>query len=190
VVVKPNYQYVPNLSKLLVELNVDQYQFAFVHAIGNAGLYFDKMVPYVSLASVYIKKGLQIGIDSGRKVMAEAMPYCVMQGFERYVSELYIPETEIFEGGQIKKNFDVLRKTDGKGLFNQCLKCRFRLICEGPWKEYPMHRGDLEFSPVFGKLISSTNELLSDELEFPINPESNFGIRVYANNFRNAYVKK
>lgn len=184
VVVKPNYRYVPQLSNLFVSLGVDQYQFAFVHSTGNTALYFDKMMPFVSLAAPFIKRGIQIGISSGKLVMAEAMPYCVMQGFERYVSELYIPPTAVSEGNQLKRDFEKIRKVEGKTLFEQCKECRFRLICEGPWKEYPDKRGSSEFRPVPGKLIQSTQEIFDNEDEFPKNPEKVFGKFVYDNNFR------
>lgn len=184
VVVKPNYRYVPQLSSLFVELGVEQYQFAFVHSVGNTEIYFDKMMPFVSLAAPFIKRGLQIGVDGGKHVMAEAMPYCMMQGFERFVSELYIPPTDIFEGNQIRKDFAVIRKNDGKTLFEQCATCRFRNICEGPWKEYPERRGSSEFRPVPGKLIMSPDDILDNESEFPQNPEKTFGKFVYDNSFR------
>ncbi|MFP4118002.1 MAG: radical SAM protein, partial [Candidatus Woesearchaeota archaeon] len=52
-VVKPNYRYAPNIAKLFSELGVDQFQFAFVHALGNAQDNFEEMVPIKSLAVPY-----------------------------------------------------------------------------------------------------------------------------------------
>ncbi|MBN2880596.1 radical SAM protein [Candidatus Woesearchaeota archaeon] len=184
VVVKPNYRYVPELAKLFVKLDVDQFQFAFVHAVGNAMLYYDKMIPFVSLVSPYVKKGLQIGLDNNKRVMAEAMPYCVMQGYERYVSELYIPQTRISEGNELRLDFETIRKTQGKTLFPQCLECAFSQICEGPWLEYPQQRGSSEFKPVPGKKILSTQEILDDYIRFPENPFKAFGPDVFRNDFR------
>jgi len=148
VVVKPNYRHLPEIAKLLINLKVDQYQFAFVHATGNAQDNFESIVPKVSLAAPYIHKGLQIGIDAGKKVMAEAMPYCVMHGYEDYVSELYIPETEIRGLKKYEPDFESVRKTQGKTKFPQCKDCEYDSICEGPWKEYPEKFGSKEFQPV------------------------------------------
>ncbi|MBN2422218.1 radical SAM protein [Candidatus Woesearchaeota archaeon] len=154
VVVKPNYRHLPEMAQMLVDLGVNQFQLAFPHPIANAHKNFDQMVPCVSLAAPYIHKGLQVGISSGLKVMAEAMPYCVMKGYEKYVSELYIPQGEIRDINAVTLNWEKVRKEEGKMKFSQCKKCRYDLICEGPWKEYPEKRGSLEFRPVEGKKIT------------------------------------
>lgn len=161
VVVKPNYRYLPNLAKLLVKLKVDQFQFAFAHAVGNAYKYYEQMMPWVSLASPYIKKGLQIGIDNGTKVMAEAMPFCTMEGYEKYCSEFYIPRTEIRDINSFDPAFEKTRKEQGKIKFSQCKECKFDIICEGPWKEYPEKRGSDEFKPVLGKKIRDMKDIYS-----------------------------
>lgn len=148
VVVKPNYRYLPKLAELFVYLKVDQYQFAFMHAVGNAEKNFDQMMPWVSLAAPYIHQGLQIGADAGIKVMAEAMPYCQMQGYENYISENYIPEGEILDINMHAKDWGNIRKTEGKVKFPQCKTCKHDNVCEGPWKEYPEKRGSEEFQPV------------------------------------------
>ena len=161
VVSKPNYRYLPEIATLFVKLGVDQFQFAFVHAGGNAWKNFDSIVPRVSLAAPYIHKGLQIGIDAGIKVMAEAMPYCIMKGYEKYVSELYIPETEIMDAKVKVKSFTIVRQTKGKVKFSQCKKCKYELICEGSWREYPEKRGSEEFQPVEGEKIRSREEIIN-----------------------------
>ena len=159
VVVKPNYRYLPYLAKLLVKLKVNQFQFAFVHAVGNAYTNFEQMMPWVSLAAPYIKKGLQIGIDNRIKVMAEAMPFCTMKGYEKYCSEFYIPPTEIRDINSYDPTFEKTRKEQGKMKFPQCKECRYDKICEGPWKEYPEKRGSDEFKPVPGKKIRSMKDI-------------------------------
>ena len=148
VVVKPNYRNLPEIARLLVKLKVDQFQFAFVHPIGNANKYYDSVVPVMSLAAPYIHKGLQIGIDAGIKVMAEAMPYCMMKGYEDYVSEKFIPETEIMDINMVVDDYKAVRIKEGKAKFPQCKKCKYDDVCEGPWKEYPEKRGNKEFVAV------------------------------------------
>jgi MoaA/NifB/PqqE/SkfB family radical SAM enzyme len=160
VVVKPNYRYIPELAELFVKLKVDQFQFAFVHAVGNAEKNYDMMMPWVSLTVPYIKKGLQIGINNGIKVMAEAIPFCVMDGYEKYCSETFIPPTQIRDfGGIIDPKFEETRVKEGKLKHEKCNKCKFDLICEGPWREYPEKRGWGEFKPIPGKKIKSIEEI-------------------------------
>ncbi len=160
VVVKPNYRYLPGLAELFVKLKVDQFQFAFVHAVGNARDNYDMMMPWVSLAAPYIKKGLQIGIDNGIKVMVEAVPFCLMDGYEKYCSEIFIPPTQIRDlGGIIDPKFEETRVKEGKAKHEKCKKCKYDLVCEGPWKEYPEKRGWDEFKPVPGKNIEKIEEI-------------------------------
>lgn len=149
VIVKPNYQNAPQIARLLVKLGVTQYQLAFVHAMGNAYKNFDAMVPRMSLAAPYIRKGLQVGIDAGINVMAEAVPICLLPGYERYASEFFIPQTMI--RGKKEQNTDDFtsqRRNLGKIKFPKCKKCKWDKVCEGPWREYPEKRGDEEFQPV------------------------------------------
>jgi len=148
VVTKYNYKYLPEIAKLLINLEVDQFQFAFVHPIGNALKNFDDIVPKISDAAEYIHKGLQIGIDAGIKVMGEAMPYCLMHGYEKYVSENYIPKTEVRDAGYVIYEYSKKRKKEGKMKFPQCKDCKYSRVCEGPWKEYPKRMGSREFRPV------------------------------------------
>ncbi len=164
VVVRPNYRYLPDIARLLVDLNVDQFQFAFMHAVGNAELNYDKMMPKVSLAVPYIKEGLQIGLDNNIKVMVEAVPFCLMKGYERYCSEFYIPKTEIRDIDRFDPAFELTRKKEGKTKFPKCKTCRYDLLCEGPWKEYPAKMGDDEFHPVPGKLLGF-KDLFPEKLE-------------------------
>ncbi|MBW2977570.1 radical SAM protein [Candidatus Woesearchaeota archaeon] len=164
VVVKKNYKDLPKIAKLLVKLNVDQFQFAFVHPIGNAWKNFNSVVPKISLASPYIKKGLEIGIKAGKSVMAEAMPYCLMREYEDYVSEKFIPETEIIDGNTIIEDYKSVRIKQGKSKFSQCKNCKYNLACEGPWKEYPQKLGNKEFKPNTPKLDKKTQILYIKKL--------------------------
>lgn len=148
VVTKPNYRCLPDIARLLVKLEVSQFQLAFVHPVGNAYDNYDSIVPVMSLAAPYIRKGLQTGIDAGIKVMAEAMPYCMMQGYENCISEKYIPHTEVREMNCLIPDHKKIRVGEGKIKFPQCKECLYGKICEGPWKEYPEKKGCEEFKAV------------------------------------------
>jgi len=148
VISKANYRFLPNIASLLIGLGVNQYQFAFVHALGNASKFFDEIVPRKSDVIPYIKEGLDLGIKKGLRVMAEAIPLCLMKGYVRCVSEFYMPSTEVREKGEVIERFEEVRIRNGKTKFPKCLQCKYDGICEGPWKEYPQYYGDEEFQPV------------------------------------------
>lgn len=148
VITSQNYQYLPEIASLLVKLKVDQFQFAFVHIMGNALRYYKKIVPRLSQVIPYIKRGLDVGIKAGTRVMAEAVPFCLMKGYENYLSEIYLPPTQIKEVGWQIDNFEEVRKNEAKKKFLSCLECKCYDRCEGPWKEYPQLFGEEEFKPV------------------------------------------
>ncbi|MFW5847125.1 MAG: radical SAM protein, partial [Nanoarchaeota archaeon] len=163
VVCKENYKDLPKVAELFAKLKVDQFQFAFMHAMGNAEENFDTLMPNMTQCSTYIKKGLDIGRENKIMCMVESLPFCLMRGYEDHISESYIPQTQIRGVNfQNTDDFKTLRQTQGKAKFTQCHDCRFQHICEGPWREYPEKLGDKEFLPVpFQKF----NENMFDYIE-------------------------
>jgi len=151
VITKLNYKDLPNLARLFVGLKTDQFQFAFMHInqiIANDPKTIKEIVPKKSEVMPYVKKGLQIGLNGGLKVMTEAIPYCFMQGYEKYIAERMIPEADVFDADFQIKDYSKYRKTQGKTLGPNCNKCKYFKICEGPWREYPEIFGWGEFKPV------------------------------------------
>ncbi len=148
VIVKPNFRNLPQIAKLLAILKVDQFQFAFVHAVGEAGKNFNSIVPRKKLVEPYVKAGLNIGIKAGISVMTEAIPYCFMKGYENYVAEKIIPQTKIYDADFILEDYTKFRLVEGKAKGDKCKSCKMEKICEGPWKEYPERFGWDEFKPI------------------------------------------
>lgn len=151
VINKYNFKFLPQIAELLIKLGVNQYQFAFIHALSKDRDRFRDLVPRKSEVVPYLIKGLELGIKRGLIVMAEAMPLCLMRGYEKYASEFYIPPTEVKERGLTIKNFEEVRIREAKLKFSQCPVCKYNTVCEGPWKEYVDYYGDEEFKPVMGK---------------------------------------
>ncbi|MCX6744497.1 MAG: radical SAM protein [Candidatus Parcubacteria bacterium] len=148
VITTKNYQDLPSIANLLVELNVDQFQFAYVHIIGSAAKNKEWIVPRKTDVMPFVKRGLDIGIRANKRVMTEAIPYCLMQGYGYYIAEKQIPETQIYDGDGLLKNYKEYRTIRGKVKREECKKCKFFNDCEGPWKEYPEIYGWDEFNPV------------------------------------------
>ncbi len=148
VIVKSNYRHLPDISRLLISLEVDQFQLAFVHPEGNAFLNFDRVVPLKTLVMPYVHESIDIAKKSRTGIMVEAYPFCFMRGFEEYCSEKYIPPTEVRKSGSVDKDFTKTRQICGKEKSEDCRRCRMYAQCEGPWKEYPQKRGWSEFRPI------------------------------------------
>ncbi len=147
VITRPNYRHLPDMARLFSALKVDQFQFAFVHALGSAEQNFEMIVPRKSLVEPYVKKGLSVGLKAGCRVMTEAIPYCFMSGYEAFVAERYIPHTKIIDAEHVVENYTDYRWNEGKLKGPPCKKCAYNDVCEGPWREYPEAFGWDEFKP-------------------------------------------
>ena len=150
VVVRANFRNLPHLARLLVGLGVEQFQFAFVHPVGTVGEVLTATVPRLEMVAPYLMRALQIGRDAGRRVYSEAVPYCIVPGYEACVVETRIPRTRVVDAGVIVEDYRAYRLDEGKLRGPRCSSCRWFDSCEGPWREYPEQYGFDEFRPVAG----------------------------------------
>ncbi len=148
VVVRANVRSLPALARRLVALGVDQFQFAFVHPVGTAGDHFTATVPRLEIAAPYLMGGLRIGLEAGVRCYTEAVPYCILPGFEDCVVESRIPRTKVVDAGVTVEDYTDYRLHEGKKKGPDCVRCRVFEVCEGPWREYPEHYGFSELRPV------------------------------------------
>jgi len=148
VITKSNYRHLPEIAKILIGLDVDQMQFAFVHPLGAAGKNFDSIVPRMEMVIPYLKKAIEIGRVLNRKVMTEGVPFCLLAGYEGSISETVMPDIKIFERVGVINDYTKTRIMKDKAKGPECVRCIYNNICEGPWKEYPQAFGWEEFKPV------------------------------------------
>jgi molybdenum cofactor biosynthesis enzyme MoaA len=148
VITKSNFRHLPEISWLLTQTRVPYIQFAFVHMLGNAFKYRYSVVPRKSLIAPYVKKAIDIGSSAGAKMTTEAIPFCFMSGYERYIAETNIPRTKVFDLDYTIEDFTVVRQNEAKTKGPLCVTCRHDKICEGPWKEYTEMFEWEEFKPV------------------------------------------
>lgn len=148
VVTRSSYRHLPDIARLLVSLGVDQLQLAFVHPVGTAGDRFASVVPRMELAAPYLMAALRIGIDAGKRAFTEAVPYCILPGYEGCVVERYIPRTAVYDAETTIADYTRYRLDEGKKKGPDCPACVHFAECEGPWREYPDRLGWAEFRPV------------------------------------------
>ena len=150
VITRANHQLLPEMAHLFVALRVDQFQFAFVHALGEAGLRFDEVVPRLSETEPYLREALAIGRAAGVRCMTEGVPLCFLRGIEAQAAEWIIPGTKILDGSKVVQDWNVARRAEAKVRGPVCRGCRWEDVCEGPWREYPERFGWGEFVAVTG----------------------------------------
>ncbi len=151
VVTSSNYKDLPDLARLLVHLKVDQFQFAFVHMVGTAWENKEWLTPRMSDAVPYMCRALDVGLKAGVPCFSEAVPFCLMKGYERCVAEQVIPEGPVSDADFYIESYGDYRRNEGKAKRAECRACRWFAACEGPWHEYPEMYGWDEFKPVKGK---------------------------------------
>lgn len=147
VVVRDNVRDLPRLARLLVSLDVQQIQFAYVHPAGTAGDWFEQVVPRLSDAAPFVHRALDLVRAAGVRAFAEAIPFCFMRGYEDHVVEGWIPETWVEDAPLVIEDYTAYRLREGKAHGPPCEACTFAGVCEGPWHEYPREYGWDEFVP-------------------------------------------
>ncbi len=148
VVTAANFRDLPDLARLFVRTGVSQFQFAFVHIVGTAAQEARRVVPSKSEAMPYILEGLRVGRAAGVSCYTEAIPLCLLPGVEHHASERLIPDGPVLDHGVRLESWEAWRVGQGKAKREACRGCRWGLVCEGPWKEYPELFGWDEFVPV------------------------------------------
>ena len=149
VITKANYKEIPQLAELLVKLWVNQFQFAFVHILGSADKNKDIVVPKKSDVIPYVHKWLDIAKKAWIPAFTEAIPYCLMQGYEWAIAENIMPETTVVDAEWTIDSYADYRWNEWKAKREECKKCSKYKVCEGPWKEYPEIYGWNEFKPIY-----------------------------------------
>ncbi len=163
---KFNYKDVVNIAKLAKEIGAKQYNISAPQMNGNHLINWKDMVVSHTESVPYIKKAIDYAIEFGLEIKYDAIPFCFMEGHEKYNSDnetsiitsiegdKSIRETETKES--ILFDLEVGRRTK----VNICKQCKYFNVCMGVWKEYPDIFGISEFKPVTGKQITSAKEFV------------------------------
>lgn len=148
VISKLNVDTLPELvTKVGREKLAQSIQLAFIHIIGRAANERN-LVAHISQAAKKVRECIEIGRQYNLIVTSEAIPFCLMRGFERQVSELYFRDEIIVFDRNGTMRFDQQRKNEFKLKCDRCRECLFYKLCEGPWIEYPEYFGWDEFVPI------------------------------------------
>ena len=148
VISKHNISSLSDIVKFVADLHLaNDIQFAFIHITGRAN-YHHEVVPTISSAAKEVQNAVEIGRQFGIRIKSEAIPFCLMRGFEKHVAELEkLGKITILDKMGIM-NFSEHRGKSLKAKCKECEQCLFFSMCEGPWAEYPQFFGWNEFIPV------------------------------------------
>lgn len=140
-----------NLNDILefVEINkfASSIQFAFIHITGKAESGVRDYVK-ISEAAKRIKEAISYAKSYNIKIFTEAIPYCLMEGFEKNISELRNTDNVITYDFRERRDFSNFLSNGFKNKRDKCKLCLYNSLCDGPWAEYPAIFGYDEFVPV------------------------------------------
>lgn len=140
-----------NLNEIVCYISdnhlAESIQFAFIHMTGKAENSVDDY-ERISVVAREIRKVIEKHRNEELKIYTEAIPFCLMYGCEKNVSELYNVGEVVTYDINGKRDFSVELKKRFKKKSEKCLRCLFNSICDGPWSEYPDLYGFEEFIPV------------------------------------------
>jgi MoaA/NifB/PqqE/SkfB family radical SAM enzyme len=148
VITRANQHHLPQLAALLVALEVDQFQLAFVHALGSAAEHFDEVVPRLSDVAPGVARALRVGHRGRVRCATEGIPLCFLGDQVEHAAEWSIPRTRIYDANQVIADYTATRIAEGKAKGPPCATCALDSVCEGPWREYPERFGWDEFIPI------------------------------------------
>jgi MoaA/NifB/PqqE/SkfB family radical SAM enzyme len=160
VIVKQNYKFLPDITKFLYDLGVDQVQLSFVHPLENALRNFDVVVPRISAVQEPLRSSIDIAHELGKPLTVEGVPFCFLRGAESHAVETHLPQTEVRDREHTDEDLAKIRKNEEKTKGPRCRNCKYNPICEGIWKEYAEKFGFEELVPVVGEPITSPDVFL------------------------------
>jgi len=149
-----NYKLLPEMAEFLLKFkkNTKSYHLNFAIPDGFAKQHFQNLVPRMSEAAIYIEKACSILLQGKGKPFLHNIYPCIVPNYTQLMSELSKTYTTLI-GPKFKTDLQKNRqKYRSKG--PDCKKCRYYLLCVGPFKEYTKVRGFEEFKPIEGKWLT------------------------------------
>ncbi len=150
VISKINSDYLHETFEFITKFNSSRINIAFPHSSLQDSRFFEYVPRYRSIQPL-LKSISGFAKDNNLPLMWEAVPFCFLEGYEEYVSELG------FTFREANRYFSPVgvgyldwnkRRSDIKAKAEQCDLCLLNSFCEGVWQEYIHHYQEEEFKPV------------------------------------------
>lgn len=150
------------ILEVVGRLGVDQANFTFPHALGNARLNFGEVVPRYGDIRGDLGRLVERGREIGVGIEFEAIPFCIVPDNPECVTEIYDLDRDhrLFKPvASTTLDWNEIRPTiKRKGA--RCEECLYTRFCEGCWSEYADRFGEGEFEPV-REITDATSRLIA-----------------------------
>ncbi len=167
VISKLNFKDMQGIVLIAKDLGVKQVDIAFPHGMGNALKYYKEVIPRYNDIRQYILDTIEIGNQNGVNITYEAIPFCLLVGYEKHASELqYLNDWLKGETSELRQIGDPVidwqkNRLSIKCKAEKCGRCRYFNICEGVWREYADLFGMSELKPVEGSPVDTLEKVNS-----------------------------
>jgi cyclic pyranopterin phosphate synthase len=151
VINKYNYKELLDWVENLLRFEGFSYHLNYITPIGFAKESYKKLAPKISTMKPEVKKAADKILEAGFGPWIHNIYPCNMPGYEAMMSELMKKKT-IISGADFKANIDESRM-DGRKKPESCEKCKFSLMCVGPYQKYLEIYGKEEFKPIEGEKV-------------------------------------
>jgi sulfatase maturation enzyme AslB (radical SAM superfamily) len=131
VITKPNYRYLDKIAVFAQRMGTIYHRFIFPLPLGRADKNFNSMIPFISLVSSHLKKGIAV-LEGRVDYHIEGLPKCILYSSvkNRYLKVL-----------TLDNDFPVEKSA-------QCEKCKLREKCEGYFKWYFDRKSKDDLNPL------------------------------------------
>ena len=147
VITKSNYRHLPQISAMLAALGLRQFMFSYPHIIGECERNMKNMAPCMTLVAPYVKKALARADTAGRISLTEAIPPCMLRGYEHHIMEKLHSKRTVVDWNERIDDFFGHRRNYMKQQGPQCTECKLNEECEGVWPDYAEYFSWKEFKP-------------------------------------------
>lgn len=153
VILKPNYKHIPEIAKLLMDLNAERIVISSMCIPEDAKSHVKDVTPRFNDVMPHVYKAIRVVDGSRSKLVITSIPLCLMEGHEHLADrrtpyDLALGKDPDKVIRRIKTPENATMDFHSKTKLEKCKNCRLYSTCGGIWKEYVRIYGEEEFIPV------------------------------------------
>ncbi|ODS42915.1 MAG: hypothetical protein MSIBF_06550 [Candidatus Altiarchaeales archaeon IMC4] len=168
VIQRSNYKDLDKIVELASGLGAKKISLTFPQIGGNRFAKWHEIVPRLREIEDYVKGAIKKANELGTEITADAIPFCVLEGYEEYCGDLNTVLLPSIEGRFYKrktnqeediiKDLEIGRRTKA----DKCIGCKYFYVCIGVWRGYIGLYGTGEFKHVAGNMINDVGDFLKE----------------------------
>lgn len=159
VVCKQNYQQLPDIISLCMDLGADHVNISALHTSGTAFRNFWEVTPSYTEIQPYVFEAVDRAVAVGRRVTLEGFPFCSIPGYEQYVIDWSDQKFKMLYRTFILDDYENYMDSFTRVKHEMCAGCAHNSTCGGVYKEYAQLIGWGEFRPFLPEAATVAEEL-------------------------------